>query len=154
MDEARGPLPRSVKIGEPFGRKLWPILHGAKQRFGKGIVIAHPWPRVRRSNAEPVQHGQHRGGLQGGTVVAMQDRACRHCMDALGQGCASGQMRRMVGTVSVMHLKADNLAAVEVEDQIQIEPAPLDLSRQERYVPAPDFSRAGGQLRPSARIPG
>jgi hypothetical protein len=39
-------------------------------------------------------------------------------MDALGQGCAAGEMRRVVGTVGVMHLEADNLAAVEVEDQI------------------------------------
>src|ERR1700733_4344378 len=53
LHKTRRPLPRGVEVGKPFGRKLRPILHGAKQRFGKGVVIAHPRPRVRRLDAEP-----------------------------------------------------------------------------------------------------
>ena len=44
--------------------------------------------------------------------------------------------------VGVVHLEADDLAAVEVEDQVQVEPASLHLGRQERHVPAPDLARA------------
>src|SRR6202034_1251199 len=65
------PLPRGVEVGKAFGRELRPILHGAKQRLGKGIVIAHPWPRVGRLDAEPVQHRQHRRGFQSSAIVGM-----------------------------------------------------------------------------------
>src|SRR6185312_5068080 len=67
-------------------------------------------------------------------------------MHALSEGCASGQMGRMLGAVGVMHLEADDLAAVEVQDQVEVEPASLDLCRQERHVPAPDLGRAGGNV--------
>ena len=58
-----------------------------------------------------------------------------------------GQMRGVIGTVGVMHLKADDLAAVEVEDQVEVEPASLDLRRQERDVPAPNVAGTGGDVR-------
>jgi hypothetical protein len=41
-------------------------------------------------------------------------------VDALGKCCAFGQMCGVLGTVGVMHLEADDLAAVEIED----DPAP------------------------------
>src|ERR1700722_3648864 len=46
-----------------------------------------------------------------------------------------------------MHLEADDLAAVEVEDQVEVEPASLDLRRQERHVPAPDIAGTAGDMR-------
>src|ERR1700674_1372377 len=46
-----------------------------------------------------------------------------------------------------MHLEADDLAAVEVQDQVEVEPASLDLRRQERHVPAPDVAGTGGDVR-------
>jgi hypothetical protein len=57
-----------------------------------------------------------------------------------------GQMRRMIGGVGVVHLEADDLAAVEVKDQVEIEPASLDLCRQERRVRAvkPSIGSHGG----------
>src|ERR1700674_4499670 len=68
-------------------------------------------------------------------------------MHTLGEGCASGQMGRMLGAVGVVHLEADDLAAVEVQDQVEVEPASLDLCWKERYIPAPDLGRAGGNVR-------
>ena len=76
-----------------------------------------------------MQHGQHGGGLQGSAVVAVQHRAHRPGMDPLGEGGSPGQVSSVLGTVSVMHLKADDLAAVEVQNQVKIEPASLDLRR-------------------------
>ena len=63
-------------------------------------------------------HGQNRGGLQSRAVVAVQNGPHRHGVDVLGERGASGQMRGMIGAVGVMHLEADNLAAVEIEDQV------------------------------------
>lgn len=76
----------------------------------------------------------------------MQHRLRRAGMDALGQGRSPGQMGCVFGAVGRMHLEADDLAAVEVEDQIQVEPLPLHERRQERHVPAPDFARASGDV--------
>src|SRR5471030_2507745 len=65
----------------------------------------------------------------------------------LGERRSPGQVSSVLGTVSVMHLKADDLAAVEVQDQVEVEPASLDLRRQERHVPAPDVAGTGGDVR-------
>jgi hypothetical protein len=48
-------------------------------------------------------------------------------MDALRQGGASGEMGGMLGAVGLMDLKADDLAAEQVEDEVEVEPAPLYL---------------------------
>src|ERR1700760_3720256 len=75
-------------------------------------------------------------------------------MPALSERRAPGQMSSMLGTVSVMHLEADDLAAVKVQDQVEVEPASLDLRRQERHVPAPDVAGTAGHVRGrSARRP-
>src|SRR4051812_359517 len=94
-----------------------------------------------------MQHRQNRRCLQGCAVVAVQHGAHRLGMHPLGERRSPGQVSRMLGTVSVMHLKADDLAAVEVEDQVEVEPASLDLRRQERHVPAPDVAGTGGNMR-------
>jgi hypothetical protein len=64
-----------------------------------------------------------------------------------GQGGALDQMRGVLGGFDFMDLVADDLAAVEVEDQVQIEPAPGDRGRQPGHVPAPDFARAVRDMR-------
>jgi hypothetical protein len=55
-------------------------------------------------------------------------------MHPLGERRSPGQVSRVLGTVRVMDLEADDLAAVEVEDQVEIEPASLDGRRQERQI--------------------
>jgi hypothetical protein len=39
-------------------------------------------------------------------------------------------MRRVVGVVAIVDLEAHDLAVVDVQDQVQIKPAPGDLGRQ------------------------
>src|SRR5690349_2424012 len=147
VDEVPRPVPGRGQIGEPLGRELRPILRGTEQCLGESIVVTHAWTRVGWLDAEPMQHGQNRRCLQGCAVVAMQHWAHRLGMHAFGEGCSPGQVSRMFGTVRIMHLKADDLAAVEVEDQVEVEPAPLDLRRQERSVPAPNVAGTGGNVR-------
>ena len=147
LHELHRPLPGSCQIGEPLERELGTIFRGSEQRLGEGVVIAHARARVGRPDAEPMQHGQHRRGLQAGAVVTVQHGARRHRMHTLGERRASSQMGCVLGAVGVMHLEADNLAAVEVQDQVQIEPSSLDLRRQERHIPAPDLAGAGGDVR-------
>ena len=75
--------------------------------------------------------------FQGCAVVTVQHRARRLGMDPLGERRSPGQVSSVLGPVSVMHLEAYDLAAVEVQDQVEVEPASLDLRRQERHVSAP-----------------
>ena len=81
-----------------------------------------------------MQHGQNRRCLQGCAVVAVQHRAYRLSMHSLGERRSPGQVSSVLGTVCIMYLEADDLAAVEVEDQVEVEPASLDLRRQERQI--------------------
>ena len=121
VDKAIGPLPRGSEIREPV---LWedrPILRGAEQRLHEGVVVAHPWPRVGRHDAQPMQHGQHSRSLQRRAIVTMQHRSRWHRVDALSERRAPGQMRSMFGGIRVMHLETHDLAAIQVEDQIQVE---------------------------------
>src|SRR5918998_1219951 len=104
---------RSAKpmFGKSGVREVGAVLGGAEQRLGVGVVVAHPRARVRGRDAEPAQHGQHRGALHAGAVVAVQHRAVRAGVDALGQRRAPDQMSRVLGLVGLVHLVADDLAA-------------------------------------------
>ena len=131
VHEPPRPASRRVEVCKPLGRELGPVFGGAEQRLGKRVVVADPRPRVRRRDAEPGEHGQHGGALQAGAVVAVQHGTRRHGVHALGQGGALGQVRRVLGAVGLVHLEADDLAAVEIQDQVEVEPAALDLRRQQ-----------------------
>lgn len=60
MHELRRPVARGLHVCKAARRELGAVLGSAQQRFDKGVVIAHVRTRVRRLDAEPVQHGQHR----------------------------------------------------------------------------------------------
>lgn len=49
--------------------------------------------------------------------------------------------------ILIAHFPADDLAAVEVQDQVDIEPADGNLGRQIGHVPAQDLARCAGQMR-------
>ena len=145
--EVSCPGPSRVEVGEALGRELGPVLRGAEQRLGIGVVVAHARPRVRRLDAQPVQHRQHRGGLERGAVVAVQHGLGQHRGDALGQRRAAHQVRGVIGVVGVVHLPADDLAAVQVQDQVQVEPPADHRGRQIGHVPAPHLARRRGDVR-------
>ena len=52
----------------------------------------------------------------------------------------------MVGVIGVGDRGAHDLAAIEVEDQVEKKPASRDLGRQIRHVPTPDLAGAGGHM--------
>ena len=88
------------------------------------------------------------------TVVAFSVAPLSPCstgfadrVQALGQRRPPDQVDRVIGAVAVMHLEADDLAAEQVEDQVQIEPSSRHMRGQERDVPAPDLARRRGDMR-------
>ena len=52
----------------------------------------------------------------------------------------------MVGVVRLVDREADDLAAVEVEDHVKIDPHSFYVARQERHVPAPDLAGGGRDM--------
>src|SRR5215207_10341204 len=71
VHEGGRPLPRLGQVGKTRGGEVGAVLGGAEQRLGIGIVVADPRPRVRRRDAEPVQHGRYGGRLHARAVVAV-----------------------------------------------------------------------------------
>ena len=95
-----------------------------------------------------MQHCQHRGRLQRGAVVTVQHRLLDGHMDPLDQGRAPYQMGGMIRAVRFVHLPADDLAAEDIHDQIQIEKRALERGGQVGDIPTPDLIRLiGGKAR-------
>ena len=87
--ELTRPAARILEACKARGRELWSIFRRAEQRLHKGVIVAHPRPRVRGCDAQPVQHREHRRGFHGRAVVPVKDGFLRHRVDAFGQGRSS-----------------------------------------------------------------
>jgi hypothetical protein len=118
-----------IKVGKAARREFRAVLGRLEQRFHEGVVVRDARARVRRFHAQPVQHGQHGGGLECTAVIAVQDRLAEARMNTLGERGALHEMDGVFGIVPVMDLPADDLAAVQIEDQVEVEPATLHLGR-------------------------
>ena len=138
IDKASRPFSRRIESGEAFDRELRPVFRGAEQSLGIGIVVADARARVRRFDAEPMQHGQDRGAFRV-APLSLRKMGTPAWHGRPRRGPTSSQMRGVVGAVGVVHLETDDLAAVEVEGiSIEIEPSSLHGRGQERSrVPAP-----------------
>ena len=53
----------------------------------------------------------------------------------------------MISVIAVMHLPADNLAAIEVEGEVEVKPLALHLGWQISHVPTPHLARFGRNVR-------
>src|SRR3954471_8753990 len=116
VHEAGGPLASGIEVSEALGRERGTILGGAEEGCDERIVVADPRAGVRRCDAEPGEHGEHSGGLEGGAIVAVQHWLGRRGVHALGERGTPGEMGGMIGAVGLMHLEADDLAAEQIED--------------------------------------
>lgn len=67
-------------------------------------------------------------------------------MYALGHGRQADKMHGMVGALVLMDFEAHDPPAVEVEDQVQIEPPAFHARRRERRIAAPDLAWSGGDM--------
>lgn len=93
-----------------------------------------------------MQHRQHRGGLERRTVVAVEDGLVSQGGNPFGQCGPANQMGSVFGRIGLMHFPADDLAAVEIEDQIQVKPASGHGGGQVGHVPAPHLARCRGDV--------
>jgi hypothetical protein len=105
------PVAGDLEVGEALSGELRAVFRRSEQRFHEGVVVADAWARARVLDAEPVQHSQHGGGLEGGAVVAMQHRLVDEAVQPLGQCRSTQQIHRVVGAIALAHTPADDLAA-------------------------------------------
>ena len=119
VHELAGPVSGLVQILESTSDILGSVLGGSEGRFCKGVVVTHPWPGVRGFDPQPVEHRQHGGRFERGAVIAMQDGLGLIGCDALSKRCSMHNTRSMIGIVRFMHLPAHDLAAVDIENQVQ-----------------------------------
>ncbi len=130
MHELAGPVSGLIEIFEPMSRKLRPVLGGSECRFCKSVVVTHTRPGVRGFDPQPVEHCQDGGRFERRAVIAVQDGLGLIGGDALGQRGPLHDARSMVGIIGFMHLPAHDLAAVNVENQVQKKPTTSDLGGQ------------------------
>ena len=138
--EAVNPSLRCFDRREAPGRPSGCVLAGPEQRLGKGIVVRHPRSAERGDDAEPLHRHLHRRAFHRAAVVGVQHQRAGQTL--LGPDRAAQQRGGKFGRFPVMHLPADDFAAVNVDDEIEVEERPGDRPRQPSYVPRPDLAWA------------
>ena len=85
------PGARRFQIGKAMRREFRAVFGNLEQRFNEGVIVRHSRTRIRRLDAQPVEHGQHGGGLEGAAVVAMKHGFVRYGVNSFGQRSALEQ---------------------------------------------------------------
>ena len=137
-----------VQIGEPLERELRPILRGAEQRLGKGVVItdlrAESWDGLMPSQcsmANTVVALQSGGAVIATCSTGRTDMVCTPSASAVRLARWTACSALSVSWTS----KPTTLRPVEVQDQVEIEPVTLDLCRQECGRPSTRPRRGGSR---------
>ena len=143
QEESRDPPPHGVRLGSRSGcrsggarcctsaRNHWsktvlppdprspaPETWNSATELRRGRCHRGPEAASRRFDAQPVEHRQFRDGLEHRTVVAVRDGFVRQGSYPFSHRRAAHQMGSAFGGVGFIHLQADDLAAVEIQNQI------------------------------------
>src|SRR4051794_2500943 len=143
-DETGDPALRVLLAGEPRCRPVRPVLAGAEQGFGERVVVADPRPAVGGDDAEPLERDLHGGAFHRAAVVGVQHEGTRAA--ALGPDRLAHESGGEFGAFALVDLPADDLAAEDVEDQVEVEEPAPDRAGHPGDVPAPDFAGAAGAV--------
>src|SRR5215203_2208748 len=143
-DETGDPALRVLLAGETRCRPVRPVLAGAEQGFGERVIVADPRSAVGGDDAEPLEGGLHGSALHWAAVVGVQDERAREA--ALGPDRTAHELGGQLGSFALVDLPADDLAAVDVEDQVEVEEPAPDRAGHPGDVPAPDLAGAAGAV--------
>jgi len=148
--ESGYPLTRLIQSVEGFVRKAGMILHGLEQRLGIRIVVTDRGATEGGNDAEPLQGCQHGRSFHRSAVVGMQPQQLTGNPFAQVRFTenAGGMLGRFLGE----DLPSDDLAAVQVHDQVEIEIQALHRGAQVGDIPAPELIGGGGHQLRGARV--
>ena len=144
LDELVGPLPGFPHIGEAPGRQGGVVFSGSEEGLGVGVVVADARARVRGGDAQLIHQREDGSGLQGTSVVPVQDKGGLLGGDVFGQAGPAQKSPGVLGVFVLPDLPGKDLAAEQVEDDVELVKASGQGRGQPGNVPAPDLIRSRG----------
>lgn len=142
--ESEAPVPGFLQGDESVHWIVRTVLAGPEHGLGVGIVVAHPRPAAGRGDPEFVERVQHGGAFHGASVVGVQDERLIFHVQSLGQHSLTDKVAGMFSGLLLPDLPAHDVAAEDVDDQVEIVIQPLDGTGEVRDVPGPDLVRGSG----------
>ena len=138
LAEGAGVLDRAEAVGE-----LGTVLEGFELAFGEGVVVGDARAAVALGDAEVGQEKGQGLGLHRGSPIGLQGELSG--LDALFGGRLLDQALGQGRAFARGHHPADDVAAEDVENDVEVEVGPLGRPEQFGDVPRPDLVGAGGQ---------
>ena len=124
-------------------RKVGTIFEGLELRLGEGVVVRDIRAAVGFGDLKIHQQLGHRLGAHAGPAVGVQGELVRRDV-LLGDGFGDqllGQRRALLWS----NHPADDIAAEDIEDHVQVKAGPFGRAFDLRDIPTPDFVGSGGQ---------
>jgi len=131
--ERQDPRPGGLQRGKPLGRICRPVFTGPEESFRERIVIADSWPTVRGHDPQALQRGAERRPFHWAAVVGMQDQRLQE--PSVRHDRPVHDRRGMLAGFLFEDLPADDLATIEIENQIEVEEQAFDRARQPCDIP-------------------
>ena len=119
------------------------VLQGFELRLREGVIVGDVGTAVGLGHIEVHQQFCHELGSHAGAAVGM-DRE-RAWLDALFGDGLGNQLPGQFGAFTRRDQPADDIAAEDVEDHVQLEAGPFERPFELRDVPTPDLIGSGGQ---------
>src|SRR6185436_5019111 len=102
-------------------------------RLADRVVVTDAWPAEGGRHPEPLQGREHCRALHGPAVVGVQDELAG--LDVLGRARRSDQGGRELHRLLLVDVPADDLAAPDVEDEVEVVEGPADTRTEVGDVP-------------------
>ena len=121
-----------------------PILHRSEQRFRVRVVIRHPWqPGEGSEDAQFLQPAFQRGRTHGVAVIGMENQGLLPTFaDPFSQASPTHQIRCNGWILTLIHIPGHDLAAPDVDHQVEVKPDPAHGGGQIGNLPTPELVRS------------
>ena len=115
--------------GEAVGGESRPVLQCLEGRLGEGVVVADPWPAVRRGDAQVVELLQEGRRLHRAAVIGMQNQRLVTIGEVLSPASLLDQLGGQLAGLGFIDLVPNDLAAEDVHDQVKVPPSTASRTR-------------------------
>ncbi len=142
VHKRRHPQAGFLSAGEWASWVVRPVFRCSEQRFGVRVVVRHPWSGEGTEDSQFLQPGLQRRGTHGVAVVGMQHQ---EFLAAFADPLADTGPAHQIGCdgciLALGDIPGDDLAAPDVDHQIEVQPHPSYVGGQVGDVPAPHLVR-------------
>ncbi len=138
VDERRHPLAGFFRAGKGPARVVRPVSRRPEQGFRVRVVVRHPWSGEGPQDSKLLQPALERGRSHGVAVVGMEDqRLLAALADPLADAGPADQIGCDGSVLAFGDIPSDDLAAPDVDHQIEVQPNATHGGGQVGDVPAP-----------------